>query len=233
MSDAGRRNFERAAATTGAPEDRARVLVERMRAGVVPAEHLAVAAWLGDDNAALVVPAWAAPRQRTTVPPELAVWPARHAIGNGPLLSAMCVRVAIEFAERVLPILAALRPHEGRPQAALEAARAWVACPCENHRGAAHVAAMAAHAATMDPGRSAEGGGSVALAAHCAAGAAVAHASARAAVAAGYSAEAAVAQLGLDLAYQDRARVCLAARRVEHEWQRLRLIAWLTGDVAA
>ena len=61
MTDTIARARERAAAATGSPEDRAHVLVDRLRQGVVTPEHIAVAAFLGCPAAALLVPAWQAP----------------------------------------------------------------------------------------------------------------------------------------------------------------------------
>jgi len=56
--------------------------------------------------------------------------------------------LAADFAAHVLPIYEKeLLPDDGRPRAAIEAARAWAACPCEEHRLAAYAAAAAAYAA--------------------------------------------------------------------------------------
>lgn len=54
------------------------------------------------------------------------------------------VRAALELAERALPAAEAARPDDPRPREALEAVRAWYACPCAAHARQAGAAATRA-----------------------------------------------------------------------------------------
>ena len=115
-----------------------RTLADRLRRGEVDPRRVALASYLGHREALachppaeLDVPAWAGE------------WsPARCVLRWGELDQVTLVRLACVLGERSLPYA---RP-EDRPvcEAAYAAARAWAACPCEEHRAAAAEAAEAA-----------------------------------------------------------------------------------------
>lgn len=54
------------------------------------------------------------------------------------------VRLAADLAEHVLPIYEAAYSGDSRPRAAIDAARAYAACPCERHKIAAYRAYVSA-----------------------------------------------------------------------------------------
>jgi len=199
------------------PHARARVLVDRMRSGLVQPHHLAVAGWLGDEAAGLVVPAW--------VPPESVPgwsYPARHAVLLGPIKRTVLVRLAADMAFNVLRLFEAAHPGDMYPRRAIEAAWAWAVCPCEEHRTAADAA--------VDGGI----GGDV--------GASAWNTNVDADVAAQAAAyTAAQAASDVDGAWVEKATDAAAAAVlaaeadlgtavVEHEWQRMHMIAVLRGD---
>jgi hypothetical protein len=111
-------------------------------------------------------------------------------------------RVAADWAERVLPILEARTPHDERPREAIEAARSWANCPCPEHRNAAEAANDAANASAS-------------------AGPYAEHAAAAAAAAA-------YADHAVNYAYN---AAKFARSGAEWEWQRLRLAAYVLGEV--
>jgi len=134
MDDPARR-AERRTLAWGDPHDRARVLVNRLRAGLVQPHHLAVAGWLGDEAARLVVRAWDPP---VAVPNWS--YPVRHALLHAGLERPLLVRLAADFAAHTALDIEARYPNDLRPRRAIEAACAWAACPCEEHRLAAYAA---------------------------------------------------------------------------------------------
>lgn len=126
-SDEELRRHERAAAT-GDVQARARLLAGRLRSGTVKADHLAVAAWLGDEAAGMVVPAWD-PRIGPAMSVDHPDHPARQAIIYGQIDRRVRVRLAADFAEqairRVVPAISlGLMDMETD---AIAAARRWVA----------------------------------------------------------------------------------------------------------
>jgi hypothetical protein len=248
VSDARIRELERRAAE-GDPDARARHLKARVRAGELTAAHVALAASLGH----------AAARELDPVPLEDwadgdacrdAIRAARDLLGE-----TLPARVAADWAERVLSIWEAKHPDADRPRKAIDAARAWATCPCDEHRkaaaNAANAAADAAYAA-----RAADAADYAADASYAAADAAAADAAsdaayaARAAYAAAY-ADASYASVDADAAYAAAdaayaaaatadaayatANAAYAARdaadattyAAEQEWQRLRLAAYV------
>jgi len=220
--DADRRASEREAMSGGGQHARARVLVDRMRSGLVQPHHLAVAGWLGDEAAGLVVPPWVPP-----APVPDWSYPVRHALQHAGLERSLLVRLAADCAAHVLPLFEAAHPGDLRPRRAIEAARAWAACPCEEHRLAARAAADAAYAAY-----SAAYAADSAYAAYSAADAVAAYAADSAAYAAGAVAADAVAAAAVaaDAAAAAYAADAAAARQAEREWQRRHMIAVLCGD---
>lgn len=60
----------------------------------------------------------------------------------------LLVEWACDCAERALPLFEADRPGDDRPRLALDAARAWAACPCTHHLSQAAPAVAAAYSAT-------------------------------------------------------------------------------------
>jgi len=132
--------------------------------------------------------------------------------------------LAADFSAHVLPIYEKELPDDGRPRAAIEAARAWAACPCEEHRLAAYAAARAADAAAADA--------YAADAAYSAADAVAADAAA--AYAAYYAAYYASAAYSAADAAADAAAAYAAAysadAAAEREWQLDRVAAVLRWD---
>ena len=172
----------------------------RVRAGELTAEHVTLAASLGH----------AAARELDPVPlVDWANWDARRgaiSAARDLLDETLPARVAADWADRVLPLWEAKHPDDDRPRKAIEAARAWAECPCDEHTKAAAAAYAAAYAAAC-----------AAYAAHGAAYAA--HAAACAAYAARARATAA----------RDAATAARDAADAEQEWQRLRLAAYVLG----
>ncbi len=123
------------------------------------------------------------------------------------------VGIAADCAERGLARWEAEHPGDLRPRTAVEAARAWAACPCEDHRRAAAYAAYA-YAAYASASAAAYAAAAAAHAAYTAAAAAFA------AYAADYAAD-----------YADYAAdYASASASAEREWQRARTVSVLCGD---
>lgn len=158
MSDDYLRQLEARWRETGDAPDEARLLLERMRAGLLGRPRLELAAFLGHEAARLALPA-----SPTLGGPE----PTRLADDLWPWGKEAAVAGAVAAAHAVV----AEPARDPRPRRAVEAAAAWVHCPCEAHVAqarragdAALEAAGIAHAsAPPAPGRFA------ALAAHHAA----------------------------------------------------------------
>jgi hypothetical protein len=102
--------------------NRAEVLAWRVRYGVVPVDHMAVAAWLGDRDAAQVVEPWDEGDSR-----PLSVWldgPVRQAIFYGPVSTQLVARAEADMAERTINLILDRHPAEAaRIQRALDTVR--------------------------------------------------------------------------------------------------------------
>lgn len=131
MADASLRELERRFRETGLLEDEVRWLVARRRAG--DEARLEVAALCGYH------PALAALERRPAPPVNPPAW--CDALSARSV--AACVVAACALARELLPHLDEVRPR-GAATAALEAAEAWLACPCRPHE--LEVAARAAAA---------------------------------------------------------------------------------------
>lgn len=118
---------------TGDAPDEARLLLERMRAGVLPRSRLELAAFLGHEAARMALPA---------SPGVDAEEPTRLAAELWPWGKEACVAAAVAGAHAVSAL--GLGGRDERPRQAIEAAAAWVHCPCEAHVAAARRAADAA-----------------------------------------------------------------------------------------
>ena len=213
VTDRTTRTAERLAAA-GDPAARARYLVARLRTGTVSREQVALAARLGAPVAREVLPGeplvdWADYTARKAAIAET------QAIVGRPSV----VRCAADWAERVLPAWERDRAGDGRPRVAIAAARAWADCPCEGHEAAAKAAADAASDASAS--------------AYAAAASASAYAYAACAAYAAYAAcaAAAAAYASATTAYAAYAAYVAADSDSEREWQRLRLAAYVLGEV--
>lgn len=140
MGDRSRRAL-RHAAEAGDLESRARLLVERLRAGELNEPALQLAAALGDAGAALALGVEAA----TPTDDLRELLEVLDAIGKAKFM----VRAAVAAAERVLPNWVAVSP-DPTPRWALEAAWAWYRCPCPQHLVASREAGDRAEEATLD-----------------------------------------------------------------------------------
>ncbi len=126
MTDEALRGLERRWRETGAVEDEAAFLAQRVRSGGLSRGALQVAAHLGHEAALAVV-------GHVAEPAELAD-PAQRAEGLVRWGQAVCVRFCIACAEAVLDEPRALG--QDPPEVALLAIRVandWLACPCEQH----------------------------------------------------------------------------------------------------
>lgn len=124
MSDARLRELERRWKETGSPDDEAAYLLERVRVGDLTRERLELAAYCGHEGARRSIGMQVLPRslddmlsRSLTVDKEASV------------------RLCVAVAEPLLTRLVAAKPH-ARPlhEAALVAAREWIACPCLSHQ---------------------------------------------------------------------------------------------------
>jgi len=223
--DAGRRAHEREALRDGA--DRSKTLVDRLRAGLVTPEHLSVAGYLGDAAAAQVVPAWVAPESASHL--------ARQALRYGPISVLTAVRIGADLASRALPAFEVVRPQDGRPHAAIAATHAWVACPCDSHRQAVESAAQdldACGRTVTDTSPAGYAVTAVGYASDAVEPAATGDAEGAVGPATGSAASyafTAVRRQGIESG-RDLAEF-KAVLWGEREWQRLHMIAVLTGDL--
>lgn len=165
MSDDYLQQLEARWRETGDSPDEAALLRERMRAGLLARPRLELAAFLGHEAARMALPG--SPGLDSDEPTRLAaeLWPwGKEA----------CVAAAVSAAHAVSADGAAAR--DSRPQRAVEAAAAWVHCPCAAHVAQAREAADAAlqAAGIAQPNARASAGRYPALAAHHAAAAAAA-----------------------------------------------------------
>jgi hypothetical protein len=230
VSDHATRAAERRA-KTGGLKDAADALAARMRSGEVSWARVEWAARLGHEVALAVV---------GKLHPERVIdwssswWDREHAIRSVCELlhdhwQRPLVAFAADCAERVLLI------HEKRnkdkvPRRAIEAARAWVACPSpENAEAAARAASAAAEAAAAE---AAAASAAAARAAASAARAARAASAAAAEAAAARAAEAAAAASAARAAEAAAAASAARAARAEYDWQRLHLAAYALGEIS-
>jgi len=226
VTDRTTRTAERLAAA-GDPAARARYLVARLRTGTVSREQVALAARLGAPVAREVLPGeplvdWADYTARKAAIAET------QAIVGRPSV----VRCAADWAERVLPAWERDRAGDGRPRVAIAAARAWADCPCEGHEAAAKAAADAASDASASA-YAADAAYYASASAYAAAASASAYAYAACAAYAAYAAcaAAAAAYASATTAYAAYAAYVAADSDSEREWQRLRLAAYVLGEV--
>lgn len=164
MSDARLRELERRWRDGRDPEDAARwvkeleragrpaeVLHARVEAGLLARARLAAAAGLGDETARAALALAGAPMHESRLP-ELEAWlEALRPVGP-----EAWVRAAVAAARAVLPALESALPGERRPAIALDAASAWLACPCQRHADAARSAAEEAWRLCDSEGRRTE-----------------------------------------------------------------------------
>jgi hypothetical protein len=203
----------------------AQLLACRLRAGLDPA-RVELAARLGHagarehypDAVQVVWSLWSQRRDALVI---------AHAINH-----ALLARLAADWAERILLACGVVHPwgDDTRSRDAINAARAWVGCPCEEHRIAAANAAVVAVVAYTDAADAALAYTDAALAytdAAYAAYAAVAYTRAAyvAAVAAAYT------DASYDASYAaSYAAYAYATRDDERTWQRKHFAGVLLGD---
>ncbi len=136
MSDADLRDLERRWKESGGHDDAVRYLQSRLRASDLPRERVEVAAWLGHPAACAVL--------GDDAPSGIAPWDLRACVeALGRWGAPWVVRGAAGVLERAFPLM------EDRTdprwvagvRTTLEAVRNVLACPCAEHRRAAHAAA--------------------------------------------------------------------------------------------
>ena len=143
MSDADTRDLMRRAAA-GEPAARLAWLRVRMRELPQGRIRLRVAAGLGHAAALTLEPDTA----------KLELYSGSAAVATFKQILEVCdqvtaVRFAADCAERCLPRWEWWNPEDRGPRAALEAARAWTACPCRGHAAKAEATIPAAYAAAF------------------------------------------------------------------------------------
>lgn len=119
--------------------DRQAALRSRLECGAVTIEHLRVAAWLGDEDAAAV----ASKRWRGGQVEDYS-WPARHALAFAKIRRKERALASALIAVRVLDVVEEFRPDDDAPRRAIEATLAYVSSPCRKTAAAAKLAAKAA-----------------------------------------------------------------------------------------
>ncbi len=127
MTDARTTDLARRYRATNDPEDGARLLAERLRAGTLSLTQVVLAKRLGDPAAAAVLPG--APRPVPARPGPQRSRPAPHLRTIVRRIQALVGR---DRRAAVLVALAAAR-HAGGTGPVLAAAEAWLACPCQAH----------------------------------------------------------------------------------------------------
>lgn len=144
MTDARLRELERRWRETGAVEDEATLLRERVRAGNLVPDRLKLAAHCGHAASALALG-----EVGTSADPDLLAWVrGLHAWGLEP-----GVRVALLAARVVLRVCRSRSgesPSELEPETVFSAVEAWIACPCEEHSHAAILAGASGLRDSMD-----------------------------------------------------------------------------------
>jgi hypothetical protein len=191
--DAEQRSRSRERLATGV-KDRGREIADGLRSGRLALDSVVMAARLECEEARPFAPATLVSVVWTDLTSRRE---AIRALGS----TERQVSWAADVATHILPLFEKRHPGDMRPRQSIEAARAWAACPCEEHLQKARAAAAAAAAA--------------AYAANAAAAAAAASAAnaADAANAAAYA------------AYSD------GAREMEIAWQKERLVEYLLNEV--
>jgi len=196
--------------------DSAKLLRERLKVGEIDREIVILAARLGHPGANALFPVEVMTDALDTV-----FLGASSAIGVQGR-----VRLLADWAEAVADLWSFEYPKDGRPKAAVEAARAWADCPCPDHLAVATAARTAAQAALgvanamladadwLDE-ESAEYSRFYAR---------------RAIRAAALAASAASATTGADV-HRDLIAAFERAEEDEGEWQRLRLAGYLLGEI--
>lgn len=151
MSDQSLRDAERRWAETGSVDDEVRVLVERVRHGMLLRERLEFAAACGHEAAARALHALSpAPASVVSRWMRGVTHLFRSSTEFGGLLrfgQPVVVRAAVAAA-RLAPVPGAVAPAadvRGATSEALRATEAWLACPCAEHAEAALAAAQRVH----------------------------------------------------------------------------------------
>ena len=127
MTDARTTDLARRYRATNDPEDGARLLAERLRAGSLSLTQVVLAKRLGDPAAAAVLPG--APRP---VPARAGPQRSRPAPHLRTIARRIRALVRRDRRAAVLVALAAAR-HAGGTGAVLRAAAGWLLCPCQAH----------------------------------------------------------------------------------------------------
>ncbi len=146
MSDEKLRELERRWKGTGAVEDEAAFLLERVRAGELTQERLELAAYCGHQAATAAM-------AHQPFSGTLEDW-VRGLAGFGfAPVDQLAARVAVAVADSVQGGWER-RGDDGddTPQQAIDATRAWIDCPCSNHLRAAERTAEIAHETGEDRG---------------------------------------------------------------------------------
>lgn len=141
MTDQRLRELERRAREGGSPEDAARWLLMRERAGELPRERLELLVWLGHAPAVAALAG-----QPLHVPRELESW-VRGLERWGP---EAAVRAALAAARLLLPLWSARHPQDPRLAEALAAAERWTIDPGPAAAEAARAAADACHGVLLE-----------------------------------------------------------------------------------
>lgn len=203
---------------------RAHVLAGRVRSGQTTLEHLAVAGWLGDQDAAAIVPPWTPPRGTPT-----GSWPALHALEHAVMEPTVRVRAAALIAARALPTFERWLADDQRPREAVLAALRWTDDPSGENMRAAYAASHGAFDAASVAREPPWGGGmgasnAAGSAANAALAAASSHEEAR------VNSARAAASCASNITESSRLETRDVERDAEHEAQRRILVAVLAGD---
>ena len=118
MSDGRLRELERAWRTSGAREDEVRWIEACVRAGELPPERVALAAYVGHEAAGQAL----GPDAPSGDAEDLRSW----VLGLMPWGKAACLRVALAAARCVLPVYARQHPTDDRPRLMIEAVEDWL-----------------------------------------------------------------------------------------------------------
>jgi hypothetical protein len=218
MADSKFRDLQRRA-TSGDPEAAAAALRERVRCGELTNDHVELAAYLGHKGARALCPEKEEVEWISIKDQRQAVMEAARRVGK-----TLPARVAADWAGRWLPKWEAVYPDDPRPRAAISAARAWADCPCEDHRAQCARAMDAAQAAANQAGIDEMNAAGAEEEAISLAGdaAIVATNAARAGCATTRGTQATAARDALFFPEDDQE---------EGEWQRLRLAAYVLGEI--
>lgn len=129
MTDQNLRDLARRAEATGSIEDEAALLLARVRAGDLAPDQLTLAAYCGHEAARRLLGEEAPTAPDVHQREGLLRW----AMGLRRWGREACVRAAVGAAEVVQPLWERACPGRGEPALALQAARAWLTCPCSDH----------------------------------------------------------------------------------------------------